>query len=154
VQLVWVAAQPPWHWLAAAGTPVEDMHVRWDVCTPWPHVTEHGELLARATQVYVTKTPEHGETGHAWIASPQLPHAEFGAIWPRDDKQATERVWIPGLEPHVSEHMPHCPTWQPYWTVNCCWTGTGVAGVVWVGAEVTWLLVNVPEPARRKMAES
>jgi hypothetical protein len=52
VQITEVGAQPveP-HWLAAASALLEDMHTRWVVCTPWPHVTEHGvPVLA---QLYV-----------------------------------------------------------------------------------------------------
>jgi hypothetical protein len=52
LQLSEVGAQPPRHWLAAAGTPLEDMHTYWVVCTPWPHVTEH-EVPA-LTQLYVS----------------------------------------------------------------------------------------------------
>ncbi len=43
LQLAEVGAQPapPWHWLAAAGAPLEDLHMRCVVCTPSLHVTEH-----------------------------------------------------------------------------------------------------------------
>jgi hypothetical protein len=51
VQLVCVEAQPPWHWDGSTGAPLEAMHTRWVVCTPWPHVTEH-EVPA-LTQPYV-----------------------------------------------------------------------------------------------------
>jgi hypothetical protein len=53
LQLVWLAAQPPRHWLALACAPVEDLQTRWVVCTPWPHVTEHKVLPLTATQLYV-----------------------------------------------------------------------------------------------------
>ena len=45
VHLTEVLAQPAPHRLAAAGAPLEDMHTRWVVCSPWPHVTEHGVLV-------------------------------------------------------------------------------------------------------------
>ena len=51
LQLVCVEAQPPWHWDGSTGAPLEAMHTRWVVCTPWPHVTEH-EVPA-LTQPYV-----------------------------------------------------------------------------------------------------
>ncbi len=53
-------AQPPkGHWNESTGAPLEAMHTRWVVCTPWPHVTEH-EVLA-LTQLYVkTGVPAAG----------------------------------------------------------------------------------------------
>ena len=41
------------HWLAAASALLDDMHTRLVVCTPWPHVTEHGVLVL--TQLYVSR---------------------------------------------------------------------------------------------------
>ena len=46
VQLVWLAAQPPrGHMFGSTVSPVEALHTNWFVCTPGPHVTEHGKLL-------------------------------------------------------------------------------------------------------------
>ncbi len=92
-----VQPAPPWHWLAAAGAPLDDVHMRWVVCTPWPHVTEH-EVPA-LTQLYVSQA---GWLQLVWLEAHPPWHWLAAADPPLDDVHTRWVVCTPW--PHVTEH--------------------------------------------------
>jgi hypothetical protein len=94
---VLVQPAPPSHRLAAASTPLEDLHTRWVVCTPWPHVTEH-EVPASA-QLYVSQA---GRLQLASVGAQPPSHRLAAASAPLEDLHTRWVVCTPW--PHVTVH--------------------------------------------------